>query len=292
MSNETDQASEQSVTDRIASKFGFGPQDQAETEEVEAVAELESDLADIDWEGVQYKVPSKLKEAFMKNEDYTRKTQELAESRKQIDHFREMQMQRQIESQFGESVATEQQQIAVIDAYLSQAQKVSWENMTTEQMLRHKVEIDNVKEQRQMLRQSIDSKRSSFTEQMQTKLNQLRGQSREIASKSINGFTEAVESEMRAFAIKEGMGEKEIDSIFLDPRSYKLVYKAMQFDKVQQGTGRVQETVGKVLKPGAASERMPASTVNKLNFAKAMKAAKTSGQKANVIEGRLANIFK
>lgn len=284
-----DQPGTESITDRIASKFGFPGTGQEQAEPATAQA-VESDLAELEWEGAKYQVPTKLKDAFMRNDDYTRKTQELAEQRKSLDHVRELSQQRALDSAFGESIAAEQQQISVIDAYLSQASKLDWSQMSTDQMLRHKVEIDNIKEQRALLKGAIDGKRDDFTKQVNARIVEMRGKSRELASKSIQGFSEQTESEMRKFAIAEGLAEPEVDNVLLDPRSYKIIWKAMQFDKVQSGTSRV-DTATKVLKPGAAGERMPAKTAANLNFNKAMKSATNSSQKARVIEERLSGIF-
>ncbi|PYX62591.1 MAG: hypothetical protein DMG78_32990, partial [Acidobacteria bacterium] len=72
---------------------------------------------------------------------------------------------------------------------------------------------------------------------------------------------------------------------------YKIIWKAMQFDKVQAGVGKATTAAQKVVRPGAGSERMPQATADKLNFNKAMKQAKTSGEKARVIETRLEGMF-
>lgn len=284
----TDQGETQSVEDRIASRFGFPGNEQAEEPELSAD---ESKFAELEWEGAKYKVPSSMKDAFMKNDDYTRKTQELSEQRKSMDQLREVQTQRQIESAFVESISAEQNQIAVIDAYLSQANKADWSTMTTDQMLRHKVEIDNIKEQRAALAQTINGKRQQFQSEMQNRIKELRGKSRELASKKIQGFSEATEADMRKFAGQNGFADQEIDNVLLDPRSYEVIYKAMMYDKVQSGVKPANDKLTKVLKPGAASDRMPQETVNKLNFGKAMKGAKTSAQKASLIEERLMSRF-
>jgi len=142
------------------------------------------------------------------------------------------------------------------------------------------------------LQQSITEKRTKFTADMQAKLTELRGKSRELASKSIQGFSEETEKAMRDYAKTEGLTDPELDNVLLDPRSYKIVWKAMQFDKVKAGTNKAQQRVDRVLKPGPSGERMPAETAQKLNFNKAMKAAGTdSGAKARVIEDRLVGIF-
>jgi hypothetical protein len=162
--------------------------------------------------------------------------------------------------------------------------------MTAEQMFRQKMELDNIKEQRQSLAQAVDAKRGQFNQTMQTKLAEMRKSARELASKSIQGFSEETEKALRSFAESEGLAPQEVDNVLLDPRSFKIIWKAMQFDKVKAGTAKVDATQ-KALKPGAASERMPQQVVNKLNFNKALKAATSSGDKAKVIEQRLAGVF-
>lgn len=291
----TDQAVEQSVTDKIASKFGF-PGQSEETPETELeTGEEGSDLAELDWEGEKYHVPLKLKDAFMRNEDYTRKTQDLAEQRRALQHVEEIGKQSALTQAFQASVAQEEQQLHVIDAYLQQARKVDLSQMNTEQMLRHKVEIDTVNEQRAAIVQALGDKRGKFEADVKAKMVELRGKSRELASKAIQGFSEKTESEMRSFALAEGLTESEIDNVLLDPRSYKVIWKAMQFDKVQANTGKASDAVTKterVLKPGVAGERMSATTAAKLNFNKAMKAAgSNSAAKARVIEQRLSGVF-
>src|SRR5271170_8120153 len=96
---------EQSAMDKIASKFGFPAADQAPEGEV---SQGISDLAEISFDGTTYQVPQKLKEAFMKNEDYTVKTSELARQRESLDQVRTLAEQRQIEAAFGNSIQAEQ----------------------------------------------------------------------------------------------------------------------------------------------------------------------------------------
>lgn len=284
-----DQASEQSAMDRLASKFGVTDDDQ--TADTAEVTQETSDLAELDWDGQKYQVPVKLKDAFMKNDDYTKKTQELADHRRTLDQALTAAQQRQLASSFHESIQVESKELNVIDAYLAQASKVDWATMSTDQMLRHKVELDGIKERRSDLQRAIAEKQGKFQSEFKSNIDQLRGKARELASKSIPDFTDATEKEMRAFAATEGLGESEMDNVLLDARSFRMVWKAMQFDKIQKTAGKAADAVGKVLKPGPASERMPAKTVNQLNFNKAMKGAKTSGDKARVIETRLEGMF-
>lgn len=290
-----------SVMDKIAGKFGFPGQD-AEPEAVVADAEPEQTeevaddgLAELDWEGQSIKVPKGIKEALMRNDDFTRKTQELAESRRAVEQMRELAQTKQLEVAFSDSIADEQREIHLIDTYLQQAAKQDWAAMPTDQMFRAKIEIDNIKERRALLADSINGKRAKFTSEMQAKINELRGKSREVASKAINGFSEETEKTIREFAKSEGLAETEIDNVLLDPRSFKILWKASQFDKIKAGTAKAGDAASKVdrvLRPGVAGERMPAKTADKLNFSKAMKAAGGNSTKAaRVIEDRLAGVF-
>jgi hypothetical protein len=122
-------------------------------------------------------------------------------------------------------------------------------------------------------------------------LSELRTKSRELAAKSISGYSEETEKSIYAYAKTEGLSETEIDSVLLDPRSAKVLWKAMQFDKVRAGTAKAVDSATKVVKPGATHEKMPQQVVDKLNFNKAIRKAATSGEKANLIEGRLLGMF-
>lgn len=291
----TDQAQEQSVTDRIAGKFGFPQQEETETAVAEVAAEnAEPDLFEVDWEdGQKYRIPAPLKDAFLRQSDYTQKTQALADERRSVDHIRETAQQANIDRVFNESIAAENQELSVIEAYLQQAGKLDWSQMSTEQMLRHKVEMDTVRERKAQLEKATQGKRAKFDQDVKAKMTELRQKAREIATKSIPGFSEEAEKALRASAKSEGLNDSEIDSVLLDPRSYRILWKAAQFDKVQSGTQKAQAAANKaekVLKPGA-SNPMPPETAAKLNFRKAMKSAHTSGDKARVIEDRLTGIF-
>jgi hypothetical protein len=269
----------ESLQDRIGAKFGFPGKDQVAEETPAAVP---SEVAELEWDGERFTVPVKLKDAFMRNEDYTKKTQELAEQRRTVDQLREISQTKQMDAVFGESVQAEQQQIAMIDAYLTQVGKVDWSTMTTDDIIRRKIEIDNLKEQREGLKAVIADKRSQFQQSLKSKIDELRGKSRELAAKSIQGFSEQTEGDMRKFALAEGLAEPEIDNVLLDPRSYKIIWKAMQFDRVQAGTVKA-DTAVKALKPGAASVRVPQEAIDKNRYLSALSKATSSGEKAKLI---------
>jgi hypothetical protein len=283
----------------MAAKFGFPSQEaerQAEkvADGVETVADapITEDIFELELDGAKYSLPSKLKDAFMQHKDYTQKTQELAEQRKTLEQARELSQQGQLQTAFESSVAEELREIALRDAYLSRVKNIDWSAMNTDQMLRQKHEIDVIKDERDNLKQSVQDKRAKFSEDMKTRFTELRAKSRELAAKSIPGFNEETDKAIRAHAQTHGLSDQEIDNVLLDPRSAKILWEASQFAKVRAGTTKAVDTVtNKVVKPGASTERMPQQVIDKFNFAKAMKKAVTSGEKANLIEERMVGVF-
>lgn len=289
---------------RLAAKFDGEPVESPDPEAPELEAEAATEepavddaFADLEWDGAVYQVPKGMKDAFMRNEDYTKKTQELSEQRKSIEHVHSLADAQMREAAFMKSIEPEQQELWLIDAYLKQMRQTKLGDMSAQEMFVRHQEIDQIKERRSEIVDSVNGKRSKFTEELQSRLSELRGKSRELASKSIKGFGEETEKTIRDYAKSSGFTDLEFERAFLDPRTGPLFWKAMQFDKIEAGTakaGQQATQVEKALRPGVAARKMPSNVATKLNFAKAIKGAKTSQQKANLIEDRLAkgSIFK
>jgi hypothetical protein len=295
----TPQAIQERLADKFEKQFGLPApgssviEPEAEAEAASPPLETEegapvSDTAEVEWDGAKYSIPAPLKDAFDKAADYTRKTQELAEQRRGIDHSRELMTRTQMDAQFQDSITAENRELAVIDAYLSQASKLNWANMSTDQMMRQRIEVDQVRDRRDELLKSVQSKREDFQSKMTETLSQLRAKAREIAAKSIPNFGEETERAIKQYAMAEGLSETETDNVLLDPRSAKILWKASQYDRVKAGTAKAVTQATKAVRPGAASERMPQDVRAKLDYAKAIKQAKSSGEVNNLIEQRLA----
>src|SRR5450631_913062 len=101
----TDETAAESVAlDRVANALGLSTeQPQVEGTQVEA----EPELAELEWDGIKFSVPAKAKDAFMQREDYTRKTQELAGQRRDVEHIREAAQQVELQRAFTDSIGPE-----------------------------------------------------------------------------------------------------------------------------------------------------------------------------------------
>ena len=95
---------------------------EAETLEVEATAETDGEPAarefvSIEYDGQEFEVPPVLKDAFMRQSDYTQKTQTVAEQRKSLEaQAAALTQQQELQQQTFEDVA----QVKAIDQQIDQ----------------------------------------------------------------------------------------------------------------------------------------------------------------------------
>lgn len=300
MTDETqavDQATEQSMEDRVANRFGIedAPQEipvegQDEGEPSEA---LESADVEIEYDGETFKIPKKLEKAILQERDYTRKQQELADQRRQVEHERKVGQAHVMERQFHESVAGEIKQVEALDGYLKHLEGIDVRALPIDDQIAHLAELSRVPRQREMLVRHVEGKRAEFEKGVQEKINEIRQSAREALSKQIPGLNDELMASLRTHAKSFGFTEQDADGVLSDPRSSLVLYKAMRYDQLQANKDAAVKkatAASPTIKPGA-SNAMPQQVRDKLSFNKAMKAAPNSQAKARLIEQRLANSF-
>lgn len=292
MANETtDQAPEQSVEDRIYAKFDNSEQQEAapEPEEAEEQSEApEPEEAEVEYEGERYRVPKKLEKAILQEADYTRKTQEIAKQRQLLEQSQANAQIAMMEKEFHDSVQDEVHNLKVMDNYIKQLRSQNFNDMTTEDGFRQWMVIQQATEQRDQLSKQIESRQKEFRSKFESAIAEAKAKSHEFLAKNINGYTPESFKAVREYGKTQGFPEPVLDSIEADPKAASVLYKAMRFDQLQEGkTSAVQKLNAPVVKPGS-SRPMPQEVKEKLNFRKQMNGAKTSQEKAKLIEQRLA----
>lgn len=99
---------------------------EAQAEDESAEAETSEDEEEVEFEGKQYKVPKELKPALLRQADYTKKTQELAEYRKQVaDQVDYLTAQRQLLSTASQDFAD----LRAAELELAKFQQVNWQEL-------------------------------------------------------------------------------------------------------------------------------------------------------------------
>lgn len=293
-----DQPATESLPDRIASMFDPGQPEEAdyvpqadpevEGDEPEAEDAPEPDVVEVEIDGETFALPKKAAEAAMRHADYTRKTQELAEQRRQVEFAQKALETAKIEREFHDATATELQQIQMVENHLAQLQNLDIRQLSTDEKLDHIVAMQQAERLLSSLKGSVDKKRGEFTAKQQAALDKLKDEAKEVLSKQFPGLTDETLGQVDTFAKSLGYTDQDLGLFRVDPRATAVLIKAMKFDQLQSKATPVAKTP--VIKPGS-SNPMPQQVRDKLNFRKAMAKATDSQSKAKLIEQRLGNMF-
>ena len=156
MSEQTSQGDSQpSIEGRIeAQLFGDEPDEapvesedgeQAEEETEAQAEEPEAALETVEYEGKQYQVPPELKEAVLRKQDYTVKTQEVAELRRSA----EAQAERlNAQAEFDKAITADREALSEINSQLKQYRELDWTGLDTDGLLKLQRVVDHLKERK------------------------------------------------------------------------------------------------------------------------------------------------
>lgn len=153
------------------SLFSSGdPEGDGEAETVETPPAVEDDTEEIDHEGEKFKVHKKLKDAFLRQADYTRKTQEVAEARRSVEQqYAQYQQTAQLQQQHIAEIA----KVYSINDRLQQFAALDWDALTNAdpvQAQKLERQMRNLQTEKQGLEQGIAQKQQhmTFTSQQET----------------------------------------------------------------------------------------------------------------------------
>jgi hypothetical protein len=282
-----------SIEERLAAQFEpEQPEVEAPTEQPEAEApesEAQPEFVEHEYDGKVYQVPPELTDALMRQSDYTKKTTEVSERQRAIEQ-KELQLRAsENERAFHQKVKDDINAIQRLDFQIEQWKSVDVTGMSSEELWKVSRQVDQLKDKRAELSNGINGKYQTYQSEQQQLQQEALNKAQESVAKLIKGWGPESQKAIREYALTEGYTSPELDSL-ADPRLVKTLWKAQQFDKLQaqQVQGRVK-TVPTV-KPGS-SNPMPQQLKDQFAYKKQMSSAKTSSQKAAVIQKRLESLF-
>ena len=222
------------------------PADEEPEQEPQAgLVEVETD------EGEKYQVPAKLKDAFLRQKDYTQKTQELAELRKQaavsVQH-------QQAVAQFQQAVSGEQAELARLQGDLSKYKALNWGDLDVETYIKARHQMDTLKERVGEVEQAIGKKAQAFQAYRQQQVQEITQSATTYLKQTIPTWGPSAQAAARQQAQEVGYTDAEMAEVF-DPRFVRLAWKAAQYDQLQASKpAAVQkaQAAPPVIKPGAS----------------------------------------
>jgi len=273
----------------------------AEVEEVEAQAEEEAEAVEQEeevQETPRYRVKvdneelevdlDELIKGYSRTSDYTKKTQTLAEQRKQVEAERA-----KIE-EAAKLRETYAQRLQVIEQMLSQQPEEDLSALKDSDPVGYAIKVAEKMEREKQLsavraeREAVQAKQmAEHQERLKAHLAQegerLKAAIPDLADE-VKG--EVIRKEIRDYAKSNGWTDQELSQVY-DHRAVIALYRAMQFEKLQKSKPAVQKKVNeapKALRPGVAGQRIDKDSEQAKKLAKQLKQTGRTRDAAKIFE--------
>lgn len=229
-----------------------GPQEASASDEPEQPeVEEGSGYEEIELDGETYRVPPKLKDAVLRQSDYTQKTQQVAEIRRAVEaQARAV----QLVQQFQAATADEQRMLQALESKIGEYNSVDWQNLDSETLIKAKHNLDTLKERATEVRARLSYKAQQAQQAGSQLQEQFKAQRAEALQRIIPGWNGEADYYASIAALNVGFAPDEVANNF-DARMGILAWKAAQFDRLQSGKSAAVQQVKKappVIKPGAS----------------------------------------
>jgi hypothetical protein len=201
------------------------PELQPEGEEQPTLEAPEPEFVEIELNGKKYSVPAELKDGYLMQADYTRKTQEAAEIRKAAET-------RQAEAEkfynVSQDVLEARATLINVDAQLKQYQDLDWrafENEDPVSAMSAWREFQQLKEVKGNIGGFLDQQQNEMSEKAKLETaNRLR-ETRKFAEEKIPGWSTEVDAKITEFAESKGFTRETLMNAY-SPPVYEVLYLA------------------------------------------------------------------
>jgi hypothetical protein len=232
------------------------PEEEAETKgegEEEAPTGEEDDASefeDVEYEGKQYKLPKELREALLRQSDYTKKTQEVAERRRELETFEQSVRQQAVAS---EEELTARATFVNAQKELEKFKDVNWREWHQQDPMAAqdaKMYVDGLRDQMNMAVQTVNTKQHERSLQAQQDFAKRLEETKQFAAKEIKGWSPEVAQSIEGFMAKEGIDAQTVQAN-MSPKFLRLMYLASLGEKAltQATTPKPKQAAPKQIQP-------------------------------------------
>lgn len=239
--------------------------EELDSEQSEDEDDLEEDLDGLKVRGKKEAI-EKLKAERLMQADYTRKTQEVAEARKQAEAERQVfETERQVHMQNLQEVAT----MRAIEMQLQNFGQVNWAALYDQdpaQAAKLDHQMRALQSQREQLRASVAQRYEQFTQMQQQEAARQLAEGQKVLQRDIPGWGPELASKLSAFALANGYTEREVAAI-RSPAMVRSLYREYQVAEAKkQATKRTPPVqAAPVTRVNSASKSRAAIDPDKLS---------------------------
>lgn len=222
--------------------FGTDTEQQIDDDGNPIAAEPEEEEVELD--DLKLKVPKdqaqKLREAFLRQADYTRKTQEVADARKAFE------AERATFHQAGAQELSARAQVVAIDQQIAQYQNIDWDAWEAKDPFAAQSgwrQFQTLQNGRQQAVNQVGQLAQARTVQQQQETAKRLEEGRTVLARDIKGWSPQLAETLLDHGVKTyGFNRAEIEE-FSDPRMVKVLHDAFQFQALSKKTQAAQSHV-------------------------------------------------
>lgn len=214
-----DQAEEATAAEEVE---GSDADDQAET--------VEDDLEEVEWEGKKARVPPEFKSALMRQVDYTRKTQAVAEQAKAV-AARETEIAQRAEAL--EATLTERAELLAVEQQIAAFDKLSeedWETLEDEdpkQARKLQRQHASLKEKAAQLKGTLSTKETEALAAKRTEFATRVQESQAVLARDIKGWGPKLATEITEYGKAKGLSNEELLELNTKPALVKVLHEGL-----------------------------------------------------------------
>jgi hypothetical protein len=226
--------------------------------------------------------------------DYTQKTQQVAEQRKELeDYAKGIQAQEAIfrqEVELQNVLINEVAQITSLDQKLAAYQNVNWQQLSDNDFVEAQklfFTYNQLQQDRNQLVSQFDAKKQDVVQRQSQLLSEKIAKGKEVLAKEIPNWSPETNQALLSTGKDYGFSDAELNSI-VDPRHVKVLHDAMQWRKLQKNS-TVKNKISNakpVVKPGAKDSKSEANS-NVRNLREQLRKTGKSDMAAKLIENML-----
>lgn len=235
------------------------PDDQAEEEEEQSEDEVPAILK-LKVNGQDVEKPLEEVVALAQQGlDYTQKTQQVAEQRKELEAYAEqIKMQEQAfqeQMQLNNVLIEDVAKITSLDQQLNQYANVNWNELSDSDFVEAQklfFTYNQLQQQRSQLVSQFETKKQQVVQQQTQLMAEKIAKGKEVLAKEIPNWSPETNQALLSTGKDYGFSDAELNSI-VDPRHVKVLHDAMQWRKLQQNSvvKKKVSSAKPVVKPGA-----------------------------------------
>ena len=226
--------------------------------------------------------------------DYTQKTQQVAEQRKELEAYAEsikaqeqaFQEQMQLNNVLIEDVA----KITSLDQQLNQYANVNWNQLSDNDFVEAQklfFSYNQLQQERSQLVSQFEAKKQQVVQKQSQLMAEKIAKGKEVLAKEIPNWSPETNQALLSTGKDYGFSDAELNSI-VDPRHVKVLHDAMQWRKLQQNSV-VKKKVSNakpVVKPGSKDTKAEANS-NHRNLRESLRRTGKSDAAQKLIENML-----